>query len=104
MTAPLLSIPGFGQADLSNCEREQIQLAGSIQPHGALLVLDEPGLTIVQATENAASFLGVRGRVLGRAVSDILPALAVQLGAVATGSLEFPAVFRCRIGRRSREF
>ena len=28
--------PAFGQADLSNCEREQIHLAGSIQPHGAL--------------------------------------------------------------------
>ena len=31
--------PAFGQADLTNCERELIHLAGSIQPHGALLVL-----------------------------------------------------------------
>ena len=29
----------FGQADLSNCERELIHLAGSVQPHGVLLVL-----------------------------------------------------------------
>ena len=29
-------VPAFGEADLSNCEREQIHLAGSIQPHGAL--------------------------------------------------------------------
>ena len=31
--------PAFGEADLSNCERELIHLAGSVQPHGALLVL-----------------------------------------------------------------
>ena len=36
--------PAFGQADLSNCERELIHLAGSVQPHGALLVLREPDL------------------------------------------------------------
>ena len=32
--------PAFGQADLTNCERELIHLAGSVQPHGVLLVLD----------------------------------------------------------------
>jgi chemotaxis family two-component system sensor kinase Cph1 len=35
--------PAFGQADLSNCEREPIHLAGSIQPNGALLVAREAG-------------------------------------------------------------
>ena len=47
--------PAFGQADLSNCEREQIHLAGSIQPHGALLLLREPELVVVQASVNAAA-------------------------------------------------
>ena len=28
------SHPAFGEADLSNCERELIHLAGSVQPHG----------------------------------------------------------------------
>ena len=41
-TAPAPPPPAFGQADLSNCEREQIHLAASIQPHGALLLLREP--------------------------------------------------------------
>jgi light-regulated signal transduction histidine kinase (bacteriophytochrome) len=33
--------PPFGQADLSNCERELIHLAGSVQPHGVLLAIDD---------------------------------------------------------------
>jgi light-regulated signal transduction histidine kinase (bacteriophytochrome) len=41
--------PAFGQADLSNCERELIHLAGSVQPHGALLLLDgTDALTVLQ--------------------------------------------------------
>jgi two-component system, chemotaxis family, sensor kinase Cph1 len=49
--------PAFGQADLTNCEREQIHLAGSVQPHGLLLVLREPSLRIVQASTSAATWL-----------------------------------------------
>ena len=56
-TAASAPPPAFGQADLSNCEREQIHLAGSIQPFGALLLLSEPDLTIVQASANAEQFL-----------------------------------------------
>ena len=33
----MLTSPSFGQADLTNCERELIHLAGSVQPHGVLL-------------------------------------------------------------------
>lgn len=50
--------PPFGQADLTNCERELIHLAGSVQPHGVLLVLAEPSLQIVQASANSADLLG----------------------------------------------
>ena len=35
--------PAFGTANLTNCEREQIHLAASIQPYGALLLLRELG-------------------------------------------------------------
>ena len=58
----MLSSPAFGQADLTNCERELIHLAGSVQPHGVLLALREPTLRIVQASANAAALLGVAGR------------------------------------------
>ncbi len=50
--------PPFGQADLTNCERELIHLAGSIQPHGVLLVLRGPGLEVVQTSANTAELLG----------------------------------------------
>jgi light-regulated signal transduction histidine kinase (bacteriophytochrome) len=39
----------FGNADLSNCDREEIHIPGSIQPHGALLVLEPVTLRVVQA-------------------------------------------------------
>lgn len=45
--------PAFGQADMTNCERELIHLAGSIQPHGLLLVLREPQMRVVQASLSA---------------------------------------------------
>lgn len=62
-----LPTTAFGEADLSTCEREQIHLAASIQPHGALLVVREPELVVVQASANAARFLGIDGEVLVRA-------------------------------------
>ena len=37
-------------ADLTNCDREPIHIPGAIQPHGVLLVLREPSLTICQAS------------------------------------------------------
>jgi two-component system, chemotaxis family, sensor kinase Cph1 len=57
--------PAFGAANLSNCEREQIHLAGSIQPHGALLALRETDAVILQESANAASFLGLTGPLRG---------------------------------------
>ena len=50
----MLASPAFGQADLTNCERELIHLAGSVQPHGLLLAVDGPGLVIMKASANAA--------------------------------------------------
>ncbi len=59
--------PAFGQADLSNCDRELIQFAGSIQPHGALLVLQSGEPVVLQASANSATVLGIPAeRLLGR--------------------------------------
>jgi two-component system, chemotaxis family, sensor kinase Cph1 len=51
--------PAFGEADLTNCERELIHLAGAVQPHGLLLTLSEPELQIVQISANSQALLGV---------------------------------------------
>ncbi|MBL8950684.1 MAG: GAF domain-containing protein [Myxococcaceae bacterium] len=93
------SVPAFGEADLSNCEREQIHFAGSIQPYGALLVLREPELTVVQASANAQAFWGLSSGVVGRRLGE----LSSQLEQVVRGRLTrplgaLPAVLRCPAG------
>ena len=65
--------PAFGQADLSNCEREQIHLAGSIQPHGTLLVIDASTRRIVRAAANARGFLALGDDPLGQRLDTVMP-------------------------------
>jgi two-component system, chemotaxis family, sensor kinase Cph1 len=45
--------------DLTNCDREPIHIPNAIQPHGVLLVLNEPELTILQVSNNTAHWLGL---------------------------------------------
>ncbi|WP_434388011.1 ATP-binding protein [Melittangium boletus] len=61
-------------ADLTNCDREPIHIPGAIQPHGVLLVLREPSLTICQASENTQDLLGVAVKdLLGQSLEKLLP-------------------------------
>ncbi len=63
-----------GNVDLTNCDREQIQYAGAIQPHGVMLVLQEPDLLILQASQNSKQLLGVAAaELVGRALERCLP-------------------------------
>ena len=92
--------PAFGQADLSNCEREQIHLAGSIQPHGALLVVREPELTIVQASANAAAFLGLDASPVGKRLDELPGDLASRLAPHLLTALDaIPLGVRCTLGK-----
>jgi two-component system, chemotaxis family, sensor kinase Cph1 len=105
MTVDAIPPPAFGQADLSNCEREQIHLAGSIQPHGALLMVRESDRVVVQASDNASAFLQLDEGVLdlpldrfaGNLSARILPHLDDPLRAI-------PRAVRCRIGRPASEY
>ena len=45
--------------DLTNCDREPIQIPGSIQPHGCLIACDQAGSEIRRYSENAASMLSL---------------------------------------------
>ena len=93
--------PAFGTANLSNCEREQIHLAGSIQPHGALLVLREADCRIVQESANAAAFLGLRGALRGlhphELGGDLWRQIEPHLGRTADA---IPIALRCAAGAR----
>ena len=52
LTEPPTEIP-----DLTACEREPIHTPGAIEPNGAMLVLGEDSLTILQASTNTRGFL-----------------------------------------------
>ena len=94
--------PAFGKADLSNCERELIHLAGSIQPHGALLLVREADNVIVQASTNAAAFLGLDDPIIGRSLDAIPGNLAERLRPhLSDGLRDVARGVRCNIGRRS---
>ena len=99
-----LATPAFGKADLSNCEREEIHLAGSIQPHGALLVVSEPDYRVVQASANAAEFLNLK-QVIGMALADLDGDLLIRiLPHLDPTSQGMPIAVRCWIGNPSAEF
>ncbi len=71
--------PAFGEATLNNCEREQIHLPGSIQPHGCLLVLSPADLRVLQASSNAAEFLQNDKVGVGASLQQLDPALAAAV-------------------------
>ena len=57
---------------LEECEREPIHTPGAIQPHGVLLVVEEPSLRLVQASVNASEKLGLFDEVLlGRSLESL---------------------------------
>ena len=73
-----------GAADLTACDREPIHLLGTLQPHGFLLVLEEPDLRIVQASANVPDLpgcpaAGIRGTSLLTAFPQAAAALAPYL-------------------------
>ncbi|KQW41998.1 MULTISPECIES: GAF domain-containing protein [unclassified Roseateles] len=98
--------PAFGQADLTNCERELIHLAGSVQPHGALLVLAQADLRVLQVSGNVARLLGVEPdallqRPLAVLGGDIADRVAHLQG---NADLRDAVALQCRIGPSLRRF
>ena len=91
--------PAFGEADLTNCERELIHLAGSVQPHGLLLTLSEQKLHIVQISANAQALLGVSADALvGKPVSELGGNVVERVTVIsATGDLAEPTPLICQM-------
>jgi light-regulated signal transduction histidine kinase (bacteriophytochrome)/CheY-like chemotaxis protein len=71
--------------DIAGCEDEPITIPGSIQPHGALLVLRGTDLIVVQASANLPLFLSVAPyEMLGQPIGKWFDqALAQSLGEAA---------------------
>ena len=93
--------PAFGEADLSNCDRELIQFPGSIQPYGALLVLEPAEPVVLQASANTDALLGVAAEaLLGQTIDRLGGDLAAQVRrrlALAVG--EVPRYFHATTAR-----
>jgi two-component system, chemotaxis family, sensor kinase Cph1 len=91
--------PAFGEADLTNCERELIHLAGSVQPHGLLLTLGQQELVILQISANSQVMLGVAPDALvGKPVSKLGGNVAERVAAIAvTGDLAEPTPLICQL-------
>lgn len=77
---------------LAKLEQEPIHLLGQIQPHGVLLVLQEPDLQILQVSSNSTSILGASPEtIVHKKLEDILDPFQVdrlQAG-LASESLDF---------------
>lgn len=105
MTLDPAASPAFGQANLSNCEREQIHLAGSIQPHGALLTARESDGVIVQESGNAAAFLGCDRPLLGARLRDLGGDLWDRSRPYVDRPVDaIPVAVRCAVGSREEPF
>lgn len=107
MTEPVRdpsALPAFGQADLTNCEREPIHLAGAVQPHGALLVLRELDLRIVQLSANVQALLGLAPEALMQQPLAVLgDGVTAQVRrACQAGDLREPVVLQCEVGPQAR--
>ncbi len=98
--------PAFGQADLTNCERELIHLAGAVQPHGALLVLDSGDLRVLQVSGNVQRLLGVAAEgLLQQPLTALGGDLADRIAALRrTADLREPVALQCELGADQRSF
>jgi light-regulated signal transduction histidine kinase (bacteriophytochrome) len=99
MTETPSDSPRFGHADLTNCERELIHLAGSVQPHGMLLVVSVPSLVVEQASANVTAFLGVALEdVLQRPLAALGGDCARQVaGLIGSSDLSIPVPVQCAL-------
>jgi len=89
--------PAFGQANLTNCERELIHLPASVQPFGLLLVASEADLTLLQISANCDAMLErPAGQLLGQRLAALGGSCAEDLGRLlAMGEASEPTPFQC---------
>jgi len=94
----------FGEADLTNCDREPIHVPGSIQPHGVLLVVDRQDLSIEQTAGDTKLLLGIEPeRLIGLGLSTLLDrsTLAFVVAQLDARAMRVSPVLRLGVVSRS---
>ena len=99
-------------ADLTDCDREPIHIPGTVQPHGVLLVLAEPALSVTQVSDNVRQHLSLDvGDILGRPLdavidffdgTELVPPGVVPAGAWRGETNAMRVVNYAGIGRKAR--
>ncbi|MEH1853969.1 MAG: ATP-binding protein [Nostoc sp.] len=87
---------------LEVCSDESVYAPGYIQPHGMLLVLQEPQLTILQISENVEQFFGISAEaLLGQPLQRLFSRPQVQrlAGYLAEDNLELCNPFELKTRR-----
>jgi chemotaxis family two-component system sensor kinase Cph1 len=65
--------------NLNRLKQPPIHLLTQVQPHGVLLVLQEPELTVLQVSRNTSTALGIAPEaILGKTLDDILDSFQVD--------------------------
>ena len=94
--------------NLTNCDREQIHIPGSIQPHGVLLVLQEPEFKIIQVSSNTETWLNINPEnLLQQNISSLLsPPQIDSLRNNLAGDFEYlnPLQLEFKCGDKTRLF
>ncbi|MFJ3076581.1 HWE histidine kinase domain-containing protein [Pseudomonas sp. NPDC087029] len=60
------------QVNLTNCDREPIQIPGSIQPHGCLLACNASASIILRHSANSQAMLGVASELNGQRLEAVI--------------------------------
>ena len=69
----LSELPDSSEITVENCADEPIHIPGSIQPHGVLLVIEEPSSMITRVSNNTFSLLGIAPHeLLGQPLSYLI--------------------------------
>ncbi|MHC5822525.1 MAG: ATP-binding protein, partial [Nostoc sp.] len=87
---------------LKVCSDESVYAPGYIQPHGMLLMLQEPQLTILQISENVEQFFGISAEaLLGQPLQRLFSRAQVQrlAGYLAEDNLELCNPFELKTRR-----
>ncbi|MEH2323378.1 MAG: response regulator [Nostoc sp.] len=99
---PTLVTPSLLTA-LEVCSEESVYAPGYIQPHGMLLMLQEPHLTILQISENLEQFFGISAEaLLGQPLQRLFSDAQVQrlIGYLAQNNLEICNPFKLKTRRK----